>query len=277
MDAREARGIALLREWLSPTQRAQFDASKYFEVVGCDSGRRYRIHYGRVTNVHQIDEAGQPVMGWCFVPSGGLVAGDVMLVQKIALETNEQATLAVANRFNVQAPGGGPPALLPDARALLETYHVAMLVRQPDHQTSAGGSPASLHADLIGREGTRGNRHAGAVFFYLKTQPFEAVHDKICNPWRSVVGNDARRSSESAGRRRGSRVLRAILSDRELPELRTRQPALSQRSLPKRLAGQLCPGVSSLPPPSASPSSRVREAGSIPSLARELANPLRFD
>ena len=111
MVARETRGITLLREWLSPTQRAQFDASKYFEVVGCDSGRRYRIHYGRVTNVHQIDEAGQPVTGWCFVPSGGLVAGDTMLVQKIALETNEQATLEVANRFNVQAPAGGPPEL----------------------------------------------------------------------------------------------------------------------------------------------------------------------
>ena len=104
-DAQEARGITLLREWLSPMQRAQFDASKYFDVVGCDSGGRYRVHYGRVTNVHQIDEAGQPVTGWCFVPSGGLVAGDVMLVQKIALETNEQTTLAVANRFKVQAPG----------------------------------------------------------------------------------------------------------------------------------------------------------------------------
>ena len=106
--ARETRGITLLRQWLSPTQRAQFDASKYFEVVGCDSGRRYRIHYGRVTNVHQIDEAGQPVTGWCFVPSGGLVAGDTMLVQKIALETNEKATLELAHPFNVQAPGRGP-------------------------------------------------------------------------------------------------------------------------------------------------------------------------
>ena len=108
MEAREARGIALLREWLSPMQRAQFDATKYFDVVGCDTGRRYRIHYGRVTNVHQIDEAGQPVTGWCFVPSGSLVAGDVMLVQKISLETNEKTTLAVANPFKVQAPGGGP-------------------------------------------------------------------------------------------------------------------------------------------------------------------------
>ena len=31
-----------------------------------------------VTNVHEIDGAGQPVTGWCFVPSGGLVAGDVV-------------------------------------------------------------------------------------------------------------------------------------------------------------------------------------------------------
>jgi len=111
-DARETRGITLLREWLSPMQRAQFDASKSFDVVGCDSGRRYRIHDGRVTNVHEIDDAGQPVTGWCFVPSGHLVAGDVMLAQKIALETNERATLAVANRFDVQGPGRrGPPAL----------------------------------------------------------------------------------------------------------------------------------------------------------------------
>lgn len=111
-DARETRGITLLREWLSPMQRAQFDASKSFDVVGCDSGRRYRIHHGRVTNVHEIASAGQPVTGWCFVPSGHLVAGDVMLAQKIALETNERATLAVANRFDVQVPGRrGPPAL----------------------------------------------------------------------------------------------------------------------------------------------------------------------
>ena len=110
-DARETRGITLLREWLSPLQRAQFDASKSFDIVGCDSGRRYRIFYGRVTNDHEIDDAEHPVTGWCFVPSGHLVAGDVMLAQKIALETNERATLAVANQFNVQVLGRGPPEL----------------------------------------------------------------------------------------------------------------------------------------------------------------------
>jgi hypothetical protein len=69
-DIREARGITLLREWLSPEQQAQFDASKCFDVVGCDSGRGYRIRRGTGTNVHEIDDAGRPVMGWCFVPSG---------------------------------------------------------------------------------------------------------------------------------------------------------------------------------------------------------------
>ena len=41
--------------------------------------------------------------GLVFRPVGRLTAGDIMLVQKIALETDEQATLAVANRFHVQA------------------------------------------------------------------------------------------------------------------------------------------------------------------------------
>jgi hypothetical protein len=104
-DIREARGITLLREWLSPEQQAQFDAWKCFDVVGCDSGRRYRIRRGTGTNVHEIDDAGRLVMGWCFVPSGHLVAGDVMLAQKIALETNERGALAVAVRFPIQVPG----------------------------------------------------------------------------------------------------------------------------------------------------------------------------
>jgi hypothetical protein len=110
---REARGIALLRQWLSPAQKAHFDASKCFDVVGCDSGRRYRISHGTGMNVHEIDNAGRPVTAWCFVPSGHLVTGDIMLAQKIALETNERAALAVANSFSApvhrQTYSGAPP------------------------------------------------------------------------------------------------------------------------------------------------------------------------
>lgn len=42
----EGRSLQLLREWLSPAQREQFARKGYFEVVGSDSGIRYRIHAG---------------------------------------------------------------------------------------------------------------------------------------------------------------------------------------------------------------------------------------
>jgi hypothetical protein len=99
-----ARGTALLNEWLSPEQRVQFEATQSFEVVGCHTGKRYRIRYGAATNVFETDETGCPVMGWCFLPSGGLVPGDVMLAQKIALETDERAALLLARRFPVNIP-----------------------------------------------------------------------------------------------------------------------------------------------------------------------------
>jgi hypothetical protein len=100
-DIREARGMALLREWLSPEQRAQLDASRSFDVVGCHTGKRYRIRLGSRTNVYEIDQDGRPIIGWCFAPSENLVRGDVMLAQKIALEADENAALAVANKFPV--------------------------------------------------------------------------------------------------------------------------------------------------------------------------------
>ena len=98
---REARGLELLKEWLSPEQFAQYDAKSYFEVTGCHSGKRYRISHGTSMNIHELDGAGRPRVGWCFAPKGHLVAGDVMLAQKIALETDEHGALAVANRFSV--------------------------------------------------------------------------------------------------------------------------------------------------------------------------------
>lgn len=116
----EARGSALLREWLTVDQRVQFDAGKSFDVIGCHSGKRYRINYGSVANVHEIDGDGRPLVRWCFVPVGHLVAGDVMLAQKIALETNEIATMAVANRCPTQLPNFNV-ALLAGQRVLQET------------------------------------------------------------------------------------------------------------------------------------------------------------
>jgi hypothetical protein len=97
--ATEQRGLDLLREWLSQEQLAQYDAHKYFDVIGCHTGRRYRIHHGNGANVVELNDAALPRTGWCFVPNDHLVAGDVMLAQKIALETDERGALAAANNF----------------------------------------------------------------------------------------------------------------------------------------------------------------------------------
>jgi hypothetical protein len=100
----EARGLRLLRDWLSPGERAELENLGYFEVVGRKSGKRYRIYHEVLPpNVYEIDEVGRLMQGLCFVPAGDLVASDTMLAQKIALETNEQSALAVANRFPAPA------------------------------------------------------------------------------------------------------------------------------------------------------------------------------
>jgi hypothetical protein len=100
-ETRETRGLKLLKEWLSPEQLAQYEAMGYFEVTGCHSGTRYRIHHGTAMNIYELDRAGRARAGWCFIPKACLAAGDVMLAQKIALETDERGALAIANNFTV--------------------------------------------------------------------------------------------------------------------------------------------------------------------------------
>jgi len=95
----EVRGLRLLRKWLSAEQLAQFETYNYFDVTGCYSGKRYRLRYGTGMNIYELDHAGRPRAGWCFVPKDGLVPGDVVLAQKIALETDEMAAMAVAKHF----------------------------------------------------------------------------------------------------------------------------------------------------------------------------------
>ena len=101
----ELKGHRLLEEWLSPQQRAQYKSSGSFEVTGSDSGTRYRIWRGRHMNIEELDSDGNPAATWCFLPGRGwLPCGDVMLAQKLALENDEQAALAVAKRARARAP-----------------------------------------------------------------------------------------------------------------------------------------------------------------------------
>ena len=94
----EQKALALLKQWLSSVQLAQYESNGYFEVTGSHSGKRYRIRRGRQMNIDELNERGVRMAVWCFGPEGHLPVGDVMLAQKIALETDEHAALAVANR-----------------------------------------------------------------------------------------------------------------------------------------------------------------------------------
>jgi hypothetical protein len=93
------RGARLLEENLSSAQRQQYTKYRYFDVIGGKTGKRYRIHHGTSMNIDQLDKNGRRVCGWCFFPRGGLVAGDVMLAQKFAIELFEAEALQIANRL----------------------------------------------------------------------------------------------------------------------------------------------------------------------------------
>lgn len=92
------RGMALLKSWLSKEQLEQYERNQFFDVVG-SKGTRYRITNGVAGNVQQFNRRGKHVASWCFQPVGCLCMGDTMLAQKIALETDEEATIKVANKM----------------------------------------------------------------------------------------------------------------------------------------------------------------------------------
>jgi hypothetical protein len=81
-----------------------------FDVVGSHTGRRYRIYPGKLNNVRILQDNFE-VAALCFAPAdaGFLPEADIMLAQKIALETNEKAALKVAHQSS-------PLSLLPIAR-----------------------------------------------------------------------------------------------------------------------------------------------------------------
>ena len=98
----ETRSIELLKDWLTAEQRTQFESTGKFSVVGSESGDRYWIEDGSTSfNVVRID--GKTKTGtqrYCFVPKTTSAKGDVMLAQKIVLETNEPEALRVANKYH---------------------------------------------------------------------------------------------------------------------------------------------------------------------------------
>jgi hypothetical protein len=91
------QSLQLLVRNPSPAQRQQFARYDYFDVIGGDTGKRYRIRVGRTLNVAQLNASGGCVRMLCFEPQGTLPVGDIMLAQKLALELFESDAIKVAN------------------------------------------------------------------------------------------------------------------------------------------------------------------------------------
>jgi hypothetical protein len=89
--------MRLLTDNLSPLQRDQLALFSYFEVIGGDTGTRYRIHVGDQMNVEAVDGYGRRMHSLCFLPKGHLPTADTMLAQKIALELFEEEALRIAH------------------------------------------------------------------------------------------------------------------------------------------------------------------------------------
>ena len=97
--AREAsnkKSIELMKNWLTPKQLEEYQQTGAFEVIGNHTGTHYRIHNASPYNVIELDR-GVRRRRLCFVPDNANAPGDVMLAQKIMLETNERQALKVAN------------------------------------------------------------------------------------------------------------------------------------------------------------------------------------
>jgi hypothetical protein len=86
------RAEGLLWAWLSPAQRRQYRARRWFEVTTA-SGRRYRVLPRAVVRLHPRGS------GYCIEATSPVPVADEMLANKLLLETDERRFLATAHRF----------------------------------------------------------------------------------------------------------------------------------------------------------------------------------
>lgn len=98
------RAMELLYLVLSVSQKAMLEANRFF-YVDAPSGRRYRIDQGNHANVKVVDKVTGAILERLCVQPDGLPDGDVMLIQKLLIETAEQAFRDTAN-ISAYGPGG---------------------------------------------------------------------------------------------------------------------------------------------------------------------------
>lgn len=94
------RARRLLRRSLTPAQRLEFDRRRSF-TLQAPSGTTYRIGYAASLNIEVLCPAGKVRYRLCAVPEGLLPIPDIMLAQKLMLETQEADFLRIAARYEV--------------------------------------------------------------------------------------------------------------------------------------------------------------------------------
>lgn len=88
----------MLHRLLTREQRWSLRATNSFVVIGQD-GRTYEVREGMPV---QLIEAGQPKTSYCIHPITRLPPHDVMVAQKLLLETNIEHFLATANATDLR-------------------------------------------------------------------------------------------------------------------------------------------------------------------------------
>jgi hypothetical protein len=104
----EQRGVDLLLTNLTPQQRRQYRRDRHFDVIGGQSGTRYRLWHCFQQNIEELDGNGRRRWVWCFHPRETLVLGDVLLAQKTALELFEGEAIRIAHGYSNFGANAGP-------------------------------------------------------------------------------------------------------------------------------------------------------------------------
>lgn len=99
----EKRARALLYSYLTTEQIVSYEKSGTFIVRGNDTDKPYEVH---ANYCYELTSDGARAAHLCFMPSTALCGHDVVLAKKIALETDEKATLKVANRSLIPGARG---------------------------------------------------------------------------------------------------------------------------------------------------------------------------
>lgn len=99
-----ARANALLERHLSEWQLSLLKGRGWFIATGNETGRRYRIRRGWVGNVDVIDDDNNVSGKYCIHPACLIPTGDLMLLQKLMIESDERRFLATANKLDVYLP-----------------------------------------------------------------------------------------------------------------------------------------------------------------------------